>query len=174
MSIVLKDAQAAGYFNKASFLKSLFLDAGFLAVLLYRSQSYFSRPGFYLFAKLISRVNLSINGSDFVIGSKIGAGLVIRHPVGIVIGNKVVCGKRLTLMHGVTLGQKSFHSISEHDTLNPVLGDDVKIGVGAILLGGIKVGNRVTIAAGTLLDSDAPDDTFVIGNPHRIISKHRS
>ncbi len=171
--VILKDANAAGYLSKTSILKSIIIDAGFLTVILYRFQSFFSRPGFYQIAKLISRLNLFLHGSDFVIGSTIGSGLVIKHPVGIVVGNKVVCGKGLSLMHGVTLGQKSFRSNRAQDTSNPVIGDDVKIGVGAMLLGGIKVGNRVTIAAGTLLISDAPDDTFVSGNPSKIVEKHR-
>jgi serine O-acetyltransferase len=47
----------------------------------------------------------------------------------------------------------------------------VKIGVSAILLGGIKVGSRVTIAAGTLVSSDVPSDSFVFGNPQRVIDK---
>jgi serine O-acetyltransferase len=172
ISVILKDANAAGYLSKTSVLKSIFVDAGFLTVVIYRFQSYFSKPGFYLIAKVISRLNLLFHGSDFVIGSKIGSGLVIKHPVGIVVGNKVVCGTGLSLMQGVTLGQKSFHSSRDQDTLNPVIGDDVKIGVGAILLGGINVGSRVTIAAGTLLISDVPADTFVVGNPSKIVRKN--
>ncbi len=174
IGVILKDANAAGYLSKTSVLKSLFVDAGFLTVVIYRFQSYFSKPGFYLIAKLFSRLNLFFHGSDFVIGSKIDSGLVIKHPVGIVVGNKVVCGTGLSLMHGVTLGQKSFHSSRDLDTLNPVIGDDVKIGVGAILLGGINVGSRVTIAAGTLLISDVPADTFVFGNPSNIVTKNRT
>jgi serine O-acetyltransferase len=171
---ILSDANAAGYLSKTSVLKSIFVDAGFLAVVIYRFQSYFSKPGFYFIAKLMSRINLFLHGCDFVIGSSIDSGLVIRHPVGIVVGNKVVCGKGLSLMHGVTLGQKSFHSSKDQDTLNPVIGDDVKIGVSAILLGGIRVGSRVTIAAGTLLFSDVPADSFVAGNPSKISPKIRT
>ena len=169
--IMSEDARAAGYKSKFSVVKAIFLDAGFFSVILYRFQSYFSRPGFYLFAKIISRLNLFLNGCDFVVGSKIGPGMVIRHPVGIVIGNRVICGSGLALMHGVTLGQKSFHSSKVQVTANPFLGDDVKIGVSAILLGGIKVGSRVTIAAGTLVSSDVPSDSFVFGNPQRVIDK---
>jgi serine O-acetyltransferase len=172
MDKIWKDAQATGCVSKTSALKLVFVDAGFLCVVLYRCQSHFSRPGYFLIAKAISRLNLFLNGSDFVIGSKIGDGLVIKHPVGIVVGNKVVCGNGLTLMHGVTLGQRSFSSSNEQDTLNPILGNDVKIGVGAVILGGICVGDRVTIAAGTLLTSDVPEDSFVVGNPHKIIKKN--
>lgn len=58
ISVILKDANAAGYLSETSVLKSIFVDAGFLTVVIYRFQSYFSKPGFYLIAKLISRLNL--------------------------------------------------------------------------------------------------------------------
>ncbi len=49
------------------------------------------------------------------------------------------------------------------------LGDDVWIGGGAIILPGVRVGNRVVIAAGAVVSKDVPDDVVVAGNPARVI-----
>ncbi len=69
-----------------------------------------------------------------------------------------VIGKRCGIMHNVTIGT----NMSEGA---PTIGDDVFIGVGACLLGKIKIGNRVRIAANTLVMNDIPDDSVAIGVP---------
>jgi len=49
------------------------------------------------------------------------------------------------------------------------IGDDVFIGVNAILLPGVRVGNRVVIAAGSVVTKSVPSGVVVAGNPARII-----
>lgn len=51
-----------------------------------------------------------------------------------------------------------------------VLGDDVFLGAGAIILPGVKIGNRVVIGAGSVVTHDIPDNCVVAGNPAKIIS----
>lgn len=43
----------------------------------------------------------------------------------------------------------------------PVLGDDVELGFGAVILGPILVGDRVRVGPRTILTRDVPDDTDV-------------
>lgn len=50
-----------------------------------------------------------------------------------------------------------------------VIGNDVWIGHGAIILGGVKVGNGVVIAAGSVVTKDVPDYAIVAGVPAKII-----
>ena len=150
------------------FLKS-FVNAGVSSVVLYRLQSVCTRK-FPIVAKIISRVNFSLNGIDFVLGSIIGAGLLINHPIGIVVGNKVIAGKNLELMQNVTLGQKYFSSSRLDSVGNPTIGDNVSIGCGSTLLGEINIGNFCFIGAGTILLQDLPANSTAVGNPARIFS----
>jgi acetyltransferase-like isoleucine patch superfamily enzyme len=50
-----------------------------------------------------------------------------------------------------------------------VIGDNVWIGGGAIILPNITVGNNVVIAAGSVVTKDVPHNVVVGGNPARII-----
>ena len=73
----------------------------------------------------------------------------------------VVIGDRLGVMHNVTIG-------TNMDKACPVIGNDVFIGVNSTVLGGIKVGDRVRIAANTAVTTDVPSDSIVVGSPAKI------
>ena len=49
------------------------------------------------------------------------------------------------------------------------IGDDVFIGVNAIIMPGVTVGSRVVIAAGSVVTRDVSDGVVVAGNPARVI-----
>lgn len=53
----------------------------------------------------------------------------------------------------------------------PTIGDRCLIGAGAILVGGIRVGNDVRIGAGAVVSHDVPDCATVVAQPSRIISR---
>lgn len=50
-----------------------------------------------------------------------------------------------------------------------IIGNDVWIGTGAIILGNIKIGNGAVVAAGTVVTKDVPDYAVVAGVPAKII-----
>ena len=50
----------------------------------------------------------------------------------------------------------------------PVIGDDVFIGVNSTVLGPIRIGDRVRIAANTAVTTNVPPDSVVVGSPARI------
>jgi len=50
-----------------------------------------------------------------------------------------------------------------------VIGDDVWVGGGAIILPGVHIGSRTVIGAGSVVTRDVPDDVFAAGNPCRVI-----
>lgn len=49
------------------------------------------------------------------------------------------------------------------------IGDNVWIGGGAIICPGVKIGKNTTIAAGSVVTKDIPDNVLAAGNPCRII-----
>ena len=52
---------------------------------------------------------------------------------------------------------------------SPVIGDDVFIGANAIIIGGIKIGDRVRIGAGCTVFEDVPADATVLCNKPRVL-----
>jgi len=43
------------------------------------------------------------------------------------------------------------------------------IGTGAVILGGVEIGERATVGAGAVVTRDVPPDATVAGNPARIL-----
>jgi serine O-acetyltransferase len=92
----------------------------------------------------------------------IGGGLYIAHPNGCVIHAKKI-GRNCSIISNVTIGMRNRWEF-------PTIGDNVFIGSGARILGGIKVGNNVRIGANAVVIHDVPDNCTVVGIPARIIS----
>ena len=58
------------------------------------------------------------------------------------------------------------------ETARPILiGDDVWIGGGAIVLAGVTIGDRSGIGAGSVVTKDVPSDVVVVGNPAKIVRR---
>lgn len=80
---------------------------------------------------------------------------------GIVIAGGAKIGKNVVISHQVTIGRNR--------GLAPVIGDNVYIGPGAKIFGGIHVGDNARIGANCIVFQDVPDNaTIVLGKP-RII-----
>ena len=74
----------------------------------------------------------------------------------------VVIGSNVTITHGVTIGHVNGAA--------PILLNNIYVGPGACILGGITIGNNVVIGANAVITKDIPDNAIVVGNPSRIIS----
>lgn len=53
-----------------------------------------------------------------------------------------------------------------------IIGDNVWIGGGAIIMPGVKIGNNVVIGAGSIVTKDIPDNKIAYGAPCRIIREN--
>lgn len=114
-------------------------------------------------ALLISDRILAGSGAELRPGSSIGPGLVLKHTTGIVVGDEVVAGDRLTLHQNVTLGdRRPFGG-------QPRLGHDVTVGAGACVLGPVTIGDRVVVAANAVVLDDVVSDSLVGGVPARTL-----
>ena len=54
--------------------------------------------------------------------------------------------------------------------MKTVIRKNATIGAGAIILGGLNIGEYSLIAAGAIVTKDIPDRALVVGNPARIVS----
>jgi serine O-acetyltransferase len=119
------------------------------------------------FAKLVTRINSVWNSSEISPEAVIGAGLHIPHPIGIVCG-VITAGRNLTICQNATIGLRE--PGLEHVRENfAAFGDNVSIGPATIILGRLKIGDKTTIAANSVVMEDIPAGATVRGNPARIV-----
>lgn len=121
---------------------------------------------FYYWAKFIYNHYRYKFGIDIPIGVPIDEGLYIGHFGGIVVGNGIKIGKNINLSHGVTLGQVNRGKRKG----SPTIGNNVYIGVGAKVLGRVRVGDNAAVGANCVVIEDVPDNAVVVGVPGRIVS----
>ncbi|MBI5874105.1 MAG: serine acetyltransferase [Candidatus Omnitrophica bacterium] len=98
--------------------------------------------------------------------AEIGEGFYVGHFGGIILNGGVKMGKNCSLGTGVVIGTRGLGGQGV-----PLIGDNVYIGVGAKILGEVKIGNNVRIGANAVVLSDVPDNATAVGIPARIIIK---
>lgn len=95
--------------------------------------------------------------------SIIGANLHLVHSGNIKIDAGVRIGKRVGIMHNVTI------AAADDKPGLPVIGDGVYIGTGATILGPVTIGQGARIASNSLVLEDVPADTTAVGVPARVL-----
>lgn len=150
-------------------VKLLITNLGVIAIANYRLQSWFFNRGLHQPATLIRLWNSIITGADFSVGCKIGKGLIIRHPNGIVVGGGVKIGENCILLQQVTLGERNGNG-SDPTHAYPTVLNNVVINAGAKLIGNITVGDNAIIGANAVVIKDVPENSVAVGIPARNIS----
>lgn len=125
--------------------------------------------------RIHSTVHLNAPHKDMSFGHHVQLGPHCHVSADIHFGNYVLC-----------VGHVSFIGKNEHryDCVGQtvweaprgvdrptVIGNDVWIGHGAIIIGGVHVGDGAVIAAGSVVTKDVPPLTIVGGNPAKIIRR---
>ncbi len=140
-------------------------DPLFFRILVLRHYQWSKRKGWPNFP-LMRIANFRLRAYVEINTLSIGPGLRIFHGDGIVIASGVVIGRGMTIEHQVTIGNRIGH---EGELGCPTIGDDVFIGVGAKVLGAIRVGNNVRIGANAVVLHDVPDNATVVGIPGKVV-----
>ena len=102
--------------------------------------------------------------TDIHPAASIGRGVWLDHGVGFVVGETAVIEDEVCIWHDVTLGSTLK---SSGPGRHPRVRRGAVIGAGAILLGGIEIGERAVIAAGAIVLRDVAPGTTVAGVPAR-------
>ncbi len=108
-------------------------------------------------------------GIEIKTSTKIGEGFVMCHPYNITVTPFATIGRNVNMMKGSTIGL----SEGKHKGA-PTIGDCVYIGINAVVIGKITIGNDVMIAPNTMVNCDVPDHSIVIGNPCQIIHRENA
>ena len=138
---------------------------GFHAILAHRLAHRLYRLGVPLLPRVISQISRFVTGIEIHPGAKIGRRFFIDHGMGVVIGETAEIGDDVLLYQGVTLGGTG----NEKGTRHPTLLNRVVVGTGAKVLGNIVIGNDVKIGAGSVVVKAVPDHSTVVGIPGRVV-----
>jgi acetyltransferase-like isoleucine patch superfamily enzyme len=128
------------------------------------------------------------------------SGMVLVGDDSILVGPVFMCsctidiGRRVVISYHVTIADSDFHPVDPdlrkqdaianspygdrsrrpaYSSRPVVIEDDVWIGIGAIILKGVTIGQRARIGAGSVVTTDVAPDTEVCGNPARVSPLHR-
>ena len=148
-------------------------------------RAFFAHPGFrytYLLRKAASCEKKSVKwyfyallknnysykyGYQIALDTQIGEGFLIAHFGNVVINGRVVIGKYCNIAQGVTIGKTNRGRLKG----TPVIGDYVWIGTNAVIVGKINIGSNVLIAPNAFVNMDVPNNSIIVGNPAKIISR---
>jgi serine O-acetyltransferase len=144
-------------------------DHGFRAVCLYRWGHYFFEKNLRILARLCQHLMLHTAHCSISVAARIGPGLTVRHVGDIVVGGRSVIGSRFDIRQGVTIGGNTGKQVDGRS--QPLIGDDVRVGAGAKILGPVRIGNGVIVGANSVVVSDVPDEAVVVGIPARVIRR---
>jgi serine O-acetyltransferase len=107
----------------------------------------------------------AITGAEIPLNSRIGGGLELTHPNGVVIHPDAVIGVNCLIFQQVTIG------IGGSKPGVPILGGHVEVGAGAKILGGVKIGDHALIGANAVVLQDVPEGATAAGVPARIVKE---
>jgi serine O-acetyltransferase len=141
---------------------------GLWAVWIHRVSHALWRAKLRLPARMLSQIARFFTNVDIHPGALLGRRLFIDHAMGVVIGETAIVGSDVTLYQGVTLGGTG----KGHGKRHPTICDNVFIGNNANVLGNITVGENSRVGAGSVVLSDVPPNSTVVGVPAHIIYRN--
>jgi serine O-acetyltransferase len=106
----------------------------------------------------------AIAGADIPLNCKLGGGLLLPHPNGVVIHPDVEIGPNCLIFQQVTIGEESGGV--------PTIEGHVDVGAGAKIIGELTVGRHAKIGANAVVLNDVPAGATVVGIPARIVVRH--
>jgi acetyltransferase-like isoleucine patch superfamily enzyme len=125
---------------------------------------------------------------------EIGDDSILVGPV-FMCAQRIAVGQRVVISYQVTIADSDFHPIDPEErkrdaiassplgdhsqrphylSLPVVIEDDVWIGIGAMILKGVRIGRGAKIDAGAVVTSDVPPGARVVGNPARLAREEQA
>jgi len=143
-----------------SILKTLLTDGTF-AMVVYRLMQACQRGGLAPLSMIFNKINTIFGGCIIGRHAQFGPGFVLIHSIGIVINGAVRGGSNVKIEHQVTIGAER--------NVSPILGDNIFLGAGAKIVGGVSIGSNVKIGANAVVVNDLPNNVTAVGIPARIV-----
>jgi serine O-acetyltransferase len=123
-------------------------------------------PALPVVCDLISRAAFGVQ-----IGNRVqaGRGLMITHG-NVVIDGRVSIGRNCQINPWVTIGLSNSRKLG-FSIDGPTIGDRVRIGTGAKIIGPVTIGDYARIGANAVVVNDVPANVTVVGAPARIVAR---
>ncbi len=112
------------------------------------------------------RLLIALHACDFQPHCRIGPGLRMPHPLGILVGHAVL-GRDVVLQHHITISSVTTNWRSGKSPGFVQIGDEVTVFTGAVIAGRVAIGDGALIGANSLIIRDIPADHIVIGGRSR-------
>ncbi|HOI25984.1 MAG TPA: serine acetyltransferase [Paludibacteraceae bacterium] len=158
--------------SKMSFVVKIFFSATFSQVFLFRLGSYLNTKNnlfakiFNLPVKFLYEMKQRSTGIQLPLNTEIDGGVRFFHYNCVIIAKSTVVGKNCSIHQGVTLGRV----FNGEKAGCPVIGNNVVIFPGAMVIGNIRVGDHSVIGANAVVVNDVPDGCVVGGVPAKVLS----
>ncbi|MFM9888690.1 MAG: serine O-acetyltransferase [Burkholderiales bacterium] len=135
-----------------------------MVLTLYRIARRLHRLGIPVLPRVLYVVNRIVFSVVLPPSAVLGRNVILGYRgLGIVIHRDAVIGDNVTIGPHATIGGRSgFKRV-------PIIGNDVLIGVGACVLGPVKVGDGASIGANAVVLVDVPAGAVAVGVPARIV-----
>ncbi len=140
--------------------------SGIKALISHRRANFFYRHGFKFIARWISQRNKRKTGIEIHPAAVIEPGVFIDHGSGVVIGETAVIETGCVIYQGVTLGGTGKDKGKKR---HPTIKKNCTISAGAKILGGITINENCKIGASSVVLTDVPANSTVVGIPGRVI-----
>lgn len=147
--------------NKTSFFKDK-------TVLFDRIKITNSIVGRYTYFAGKGRVNNAIIGDFCSIADNVNIGVGI-HPLNFISTHPIFYSSQTPFPYKL-ISDEVLESLSTNDESETTyIGNDVWIGINAVILDGVSIGNGAVVGAGAIITKNVPDYAIVVGVPGKII-----
>jgi len=112
---------------------------------------------------------------DVILGDKVQFGKHCKIQCDIEFGNSILVASNVSFVgrddHQFSIVGKTIWDSPRGDSYKTIIGNDVWIGHGAIIIAGVHIGDGAIIAAGSVVTKDVQSYSIVGGNPAKFIKK---
>ncbi len=164
-----RDLKWVGGHPYRTFISRYCFEPGFKFTVWLRLTRYFFLKGkralpFFILSRMVYKHLEYKYSFDISYNAQIGPGLTIAHYGYIIVTSNTTLGSNCSLRPGVVFGKK----LTEQ-TDGAIVGDNVEFGVGAKMIGNVRIGNNVIVGANAVVTKDVPDDSIVAGVPAKVV-----
>lgn len=159
-AVIVRDLYARKTIKSGTITQLYDLTKELLLSKYFRTLFYYRTPG--LISKVLRIFYPKQDSFTIDVHTKIGAGLQLAHPYATIL-NATSIGTDVYVNHLVTLGEK--------EGKKPIIGNNVQLHAGCIVVGGVTIGDYAIIGAGAVVVKDVPKHGVAVGNPARILEK---